>query len=319
MALLKNKIGLATISLLALFFLGLHFQTAQAEDPNKIEPSSNFVVTDNANVLSDQTKQVILKQEQTFKKTKEQPQVAVLTVNNTDGQSIRDFTNDLTMRSVWHTGKKGQDNGVIIVFAKNNGQNNVRVVTGTGVESVLPDGKIYQLLQANQQELKSSDPTAIDRGIRNLFLQVEKTLPTTPTSGKQSASTTSAVIAFGLVAILALVIFLVWSKMRRFRDGNTSDYRGGNGNTHYFNQSPNGPQRGHSSGLNWFLGGLLLSNLFSGPRRHFDDDHYDHYDDFGSGFGGESDFDGSDFGGSDFGGGSDSGGGGDFGGGGSDF
>ncbi|USS91647.1 TPM domain-containing protein [Fructobacillus americanaquae] len=308
MALLKNKIGLATISAFALFFLSCHFQTAQAEDPNTIEPSSNFVVTDHANVLSDQTKQAILKQEQTFKKTKEQPQVAVLTINNTDGQSIRDFTNSLTMRSVWHAGKKGQDNGVIIVFAKNNGQNNVRVVTGTGVESVLPDGKIYQLLQANQQELKSSDPNAIDRGIRNLFLQVEKTLPTTQTSGKQSASTTSSVIALGLITILLLIIFLVWSKMRRLNGSKGSYYGTDNSNNiNRFNQTSNRPQRGHHSGLDWFLGGFLLSNLFSGTRRHYYDDHYD-------GFGGESNFDGSDFGG-----GSDSGGGGNFGGGGSDF
>lgn len=95
---------------------------AAAEDPNQIKPSANFVVTDSAHILSEQTKQTILKQEQTFKQTKEQPQVAVLTVNNTDGQSIRDFTNDLTLRQIWHAGKKAKTTASLLSLLKTTGK-----------------------------------------------------------------------------------------------------------------------------------------------------------------------------------------------------
>lgn len=277
---------------------------AAAEDPHQIKPSANFVVTDSAHILSEQTKQTILKQEQTFKQTKEQPQVAVLTVNNTDGQSIRDFTNDLTLRQIWHAGKKGQDNGVIIVFAKNNGQNNVRVVTGTGAESVLPDGKIYQLLQAHKDQLKSSDSTAVDLGIRQLFTEVAATLPTTATTKQASSqnSGSSLLVASILVLVLLTIICFVWLSMRRMNGQASASYQGQRPNVHYR------PGRGFSP-WNWLLGGWFLSDLFSGPRSYRDD--YQNPNQFDS-------FDGFD-GGSDFGGGNDSGGGGDFGGGGSDF
>lgn len=307
MALSKTKTGLLFLTVLLLTLFGYNNHRAAAEDPNQIKPSANFVVTDSAHILSEQTKQTILNQEQTFKQTKEQPQVAVLTVNNTDGQSIRDFTNDLTLRKIWHAGKKGQDNGVIIVFAKNNGQNNVRVVTGTGAESVLPDGKIYQLLQAHKDQLKSSDSAAVDLGIRQLFTEVAATLPTTATT-KQASSPTSGsslLVASILVLFLLTIICFVWLSMRKMNGQATAGYRGQGQDAHYR------PNRGYSP-WNWLLGGWLLSNLFSGPRTYRDDyqnpNQFDNFDGF----------DGFD-GGSDFGGGNDSGGGGDFGGGGSDF
>ncbi|MDF7637461.1 TPM domain-containing protein [Leuconostocaceae bacterium ESL0958] len=264
-------------------------QSAAAEDPNSLQPDSRYpLITDRAKVLSDKTKETVRRQNQTFQKSQQQAQVGILTVDNTDGLSIRDFTNDLTLRKAWQLGSKKENNGVLIVFAKNNGANNVRVVTGTGAEAVLPDGKIRQLLAKYQDDLKSNQNEAVDRGLRQLFQELATTLPSSGRA-QQNQQVSPWLIAGVLVVLVA--VFAIWRKLRRQypsqanRDGLIDEQ----------------DQRG--SGWGPFLFGWLLGSASSGYSRA-DDDHY---------FDGGSDFDSGDFGGSDdFGGG-------DFGGGGSDF
>ncbi|CAH1855811.1 TPM domain-containing protein [Convivina intestini] len=260
---------------------------ARAENPDTLKPSQSYVVNDYANILSDSSQQHIINQAKRFQATKSQPQVVVITVNNTDGMDMKNFTNELTLRSVWQAGKKGQDNGVLIVFAKNNGQNNVRVATGTGVESSLPDGKINQLLNENRSQLKSSDNTQINQGLMKLFDEVCQNIPT---NGQAKAKNSPAKgLGLGWVLLLVVLfpllsIFLISKLMRRNK-----------------NYASNGHSSagGQSSWWQWLLLGSLL-NSGSGNR------HDSWSDSDSNGFGGGDNF-------------TDSGGGGDFGGGGSDF
>ncbi|CAH1853380.1 TPM domain-containing protein [Convivina intestini] len=260
---------------------------ARAENPDALKPSQSYVVNDYANILSDSSQQHIIDQAKRFQATKSQPQVVVITVNNTDGMDMKSFTNELTLRQVWQAGKKGQDNGVLIVFAKNNGQNNVRVATGTGVESSLPDGKISQLLNENRSQLKSSDNTQINQGLMKLFDEVCQNIPTDGQAKASSKATKGLSLGWILLLVILfplLSIFLINKLMRRNK-----------------NYASNGHSSvsGQSSWWQWLLLGSLL-NSDSGNR------HDSWSDSDSNGFGGGDNF-------------TDSGGGGDFGGGGSDF
>ncbi|MDF7627275.1 TPM domain-containing protein [Lactobacillaceae bacterium L1_55_11] len=301
-ALSKYQVALITLVSLSLAVLWFQ-QPVQAENPETIRPSRNFVVTDDANILTPASKNHIIDQDRQFKKTTQQPQVAVLTVDNTDGLDMKEFTNQLTQRRVWQAGKSGEDNGVIIVFAKNNGQNNVRIAPGSGVESVLPDGKTIVMLENHRDQLKSKDPDQVNQGLMDVFDQVAAQLPTTPGSSKHQGRQNSPYL-LPLVVLIALVIsfgiLILWSHRVTRRGGDTGPGRRTGYRPGY---------RGYGGG--GFFDGFLLGSLLSST------DHHDHDDDDWppsgeSGFSGGDDFGG----GSDF---SDSAGGGDFGGGGSDI
>ena len=121
------------LTAIAVITFGVLWQTSASA--KTYTPTKEFVVNDYANILTDDTKQMIINQEKVFQQTKEKPQVVVVTVKSTGGQSIRDWTNDLLESSdKWKAGNKDYNNGVVIVFAQNKGANNVRIATGRTFE-----------------------------------------------------------------------------------------------------------------------------------------------------------------------------------------
>ena len=63
-------------------------------------------------------------------------EIAVVTITSLESQNLEDFTNRLF--AGWGIGKKGKDNGVMILVAVN--ERKIRIETGYGVEGVIPDG-----------------------------------------------------------------------------------------------------------------------------------------------------------------------------------
>lgn len=91
-------------------------------------------VQDNANVMSQSDISKINKlNDVDLAKVKGHPQIAVITVKHTDG--IDDYAQDQFDK--YHFGRKGLDNGVLIVLAIND--HRIRIQTGYGVEGALPD------------------------------------------------------------------------------------------------------------------------------------------------------------------------------------
>ena len=89
---------------------------------------------DNANVMSQSDISKINKLNNVdLAKVKGHPQIAVITVKHTD--DIDDYAQDQFDK--YHFGKKGLDNGVLIVLAIND--HHIRIQTGYGVEGALPD------------------------------------------------------------------------------------------------------------------------------------------------------------------------------------
>ncbi len=71
-------------------------------------------------------------------------QVWVLTVNTTDGVPIEEFAIDLAQK--WGIGRKGQDNGVLIVVAV--ADRKYRIEVGYGLEGALPDAYCANVARA---------------------------------------------------------------------------------------------------------------------------------------------------------------------------
>ncbi|WP_181399155.1 TPM domain-containing protein [Apilactobacillus micheneri] len=279
---------LPVVTLMAIF----SSVNSHAESTNPT-PTKEYVVDDYANILSDSTKQVIIDQAKKYQQTEAKPQIVVMTVKSTGGQSIADYADSVLENARWKFGKKGLDNGTLILFAQNGGKNNVRISTGYGIEGILPDAKTNQILNNNKSLLKSKNASEVDNGMQQTFQDVASIV--SKEYANKSLKDAKAMkndnqhkkyVSWGILLFLVLIIVAIayYLKKNNNDDNDHHNHYGG----------------GSGGGDNGFWTGALLGGILGSG---------------GSGSGG-NDFGG--FGG-DSGGFSDSGGGGDFGGGGSDI
>lgn len=143
------------------------------------KPTKEYVVDDYDHLLDPETEGMVLGKEKFYQThTMVKPQIVMMTVPNTNGESVTDYSNDLLAQNHtrWHFGNKKYNNGVLILFAKDHGKNEIRISTGYGVESILPDLKCNNFLKRNNHLLKSHSKTNINEGLQNVFLDVTKTL-----------------------------------------------------------------------------------------------------------------------------------------------
>lgn len=104
-------------------------------------PAFQGYVSDYAQILSLQMQEKLtaLLQELEQKTT---AQIAVLTVKTT--QPYDDFQYAVKVFDSWKIGQKGKDNGALFFVATEDRR--VRIVTGYGLEGILPDGKVGAIL-----------------------------------------------------------------------------------------------------------------------------------------------------------------------------
>lgn len=170
----KRKKGLLFLLVGLFFWLG-GSAAVQAISPQKLQPNSQHpVLTDQAGILTEDTQNLILKQQDYYRSTKPKPQIAVVTIKSSDGQELNDYINDMYLTNKWNVGDAKEDNGVLIVFAQNDGQNNVFISTGEGAETYLTDAKTSDILNDNRNLLKSSDQAKVNTGLQKTFKEVVK-------------------------------------------------------------------------------------------------------------------------------------------------
>ena len=68
-------------------------------------------------------------------------EVAVVTVESTD--PLDDFTYALRIADAWKPGRKGEDTGIVFLVAVRDRK--LRILTGYGVEGILPDGLVGEI------------------------------------------------------------------------------------------------------------------------------------------------------------------------------
>jgi uncharacterized protein len=210
-------------------------------------------------------------------------EIAVLMVGSLGGESVDDVA--YTTANKWGVGKKGSDDGVLLVIAPN--ERKMRIETGKGVGDRLTDLESSHILRDDVGPLLKANRfrEAILAGVR----RIEAALGTDATTAPRAASKPAASSGGGVLTFVLVVMGLVFIGfcvgfillVRRLVNG-----AGGARRTY----------DGGSSGASY---GTTSTDSWSGSSGSSD---------FGGGSSGGSDFGGSS-GGSDFGGGSSGGGG----------
>lgn len=244
---------------------------------------------DGLNLLDDQSKSLINSTNKTWSNTTQQPQIGVAVVKSSGGD-IASYAADILHN--WGVGNAKRNNGVVIVFAKNSGKNNMFISTGYGMEADLTDAQAEQILQAHLSDIKSNSDARVNTAIRGVFKDVAKVIDkkykfksattdsdaeTEQQSESRSNSLFSGIIKVAFGVVIAIIILL-------------SIGGGGNGG------GGGRRRRGNNDWILWGILGSLLGSGRRGPRGPFDGGSGGG-NGFGGGFGGGSGWGGGDGGG----------------------
>ncbi|WP_225048062.1 TPM domain-containing protein [Lacticaseibacillus kribbianus] len=122
---------------------------------------------DGLDLLTGTTQELIDQKNQYYQTTSLQPQIGVAVVKSTGGDAIGQYAPDLFAK--WGIGKKGEDNGVLIVFADNDGAHNMRIEVGYGLEGELTDALAGRILNQNLKDIKAKSDARVNKAITNVF------------------------------------------------------------------------------------------------------------------------------------------------------
>lgn len=136
MPVMNTAVRICWVGLLALVLL---LPAAQAEVP---VPPLKARVTDLTNTLPAAERQALEQQLAAFEQRKG-VQIAVLLVPTTAPETIEQYS--IRVVDVWQLGRKGVDDGILLLIAKND--RTLRVEVGYGLEGVVPDAVANRVVE----------------------------------------------------------------------------------------------------------------------------------------------------------------------------
>ena len=101
-----------------------------------VKPTNDFYVNDYAKILTEQTKEYLMKKSITLQENSG-IQIVVTTVKNLEGKSIEDYSLEFARSA--GIGNKNENNGILILIAYQ--ERNLRIEVGYGLEGIITDGK----------------------------------------------------------------------------------------------------------------------------------------------------------------------------------
>ena len=163
--------------------------------------SSTIFVEDNANVLSDSTKQEIDSLNRRWSKLANKPQLLVVTANHIPGgQSIEQWSMSIAEDRKPGDGKA--DTGLVYVIAVKDHQDRLEV--GYGLEDVITDSVSSDLIKSAEAEYKTGDYNA---GVETLAKKVDSLV--TPNSRQPENDSNSDDPLIGTLCNLSLLIIAI--------------------------------------------------------------------------------------------------------------
>jgi len=142
-------------------------------------------------------------------------QIAVLTIPSLEGDTIEDFS--IRVAEAWKIGKKGFDNGAILVIAQKD--KNLRIEVGYGLEGVLPDAIASRIIrEVIVPRFRGGDFSGgIVAGV-NAILQVTKgePLPESARAANRQGSSRGTSLATVLMLTAMLALFIGMTQRRLF-------------------------------------------------------------------------------------------------------
>lgn len=198
---------------------------------------------------------------------KTQVEMAIVAVGSIGDYSAFDFAYELYQR--WGIGRKGKNTGVLVLFAEQS--HDIRIMTGVGMEGVLPDAKCSRIIQ--EQMIPAFRQGDYGGGLCMGALRIyeictegdapEELLSmqsVTNRGGYESADDEEdAGFWVVLVLVILLVIFLIWLSSKGGKGGHSGS-RGGGGGPVIFTSGG----RGFSSGGGFSGGSWGGGSTFGG-------------------------------------------------------
>lgn len=148
-----------------MLFTGAATPVAAAEDL-PARPTHTYYL-DQDRYLHQTTTQLVHQKLRYYQSTKQQPQIAVAALKSTHGDHLSDYAPHLFQ--LWGIGLKGTDNGVYILYAHNNGKQNLRITVGYGLTGHLPDALAGQILNTLLKDFKSGNKATLLQALRKVF------------------------------------------------------------------------------------------------------------------------------------------------------
>ena len=190
---------------------------AFAEVPDK--PTHDIYVVDNANMLDNSTKSDILNKGKELEENTG-AQFVVVTINSLDGQDIESYSNDLF--NSWGIGNKDNNNGVLLVVAKND--HKYRLEIGSGLEGTLTDSLCYDLLSKDiKPKFKESK---YSEGVSTLYSDVSETIGTGEAPEKKGTSLEHIFLVLMIIVMVGFLAVIVFGLIFGF-DGDGGSGSGG--------------------------------------------------------------------------------------------
>lgn len=238
------------------------------------QPRQQFYVNDYANVLTQETKDYIVTQNDAMFASNE-AQIVVVTIDFLDGYEIEDYA--YAMFNEWNIGGAKQKNGVLVLLVI--GEENYWVLQGQGLENTMSSGTIKTILQENMEP-----PFSIgdyNTGVIKTFQALQGVIegiygPVDPDAGNEQQGYgtpigSALVMLGGFFIQMFFIIFLIIVVTAIFRGRR---YRRGFGplffpRPRYYRHTPHRPHR-PGPGMGSFGGGLRpggRSGGFGGGSR----------------------------------------------------
>jgi uncharacterized protein len=166
-------------------------------------PTHTGYVTDVPNVLSLAQRSSLEAKLEEYEKSSTN-EIAVLIIPSLQGEDLNDFANRVF--HTWGIGKKGADNGVLLLWST--GDRKVRIEVGYGLESSLPDGRAGEIIRSAiiPAFRKAEWNSGLTAGINEIILATSAA-PSAP-SGPRSSSRLWIwlLLATGVVLIIAGIV-----------------------------------------------------------------------------------------------------------------
>jgi len=180
-------------------------------------PNYRGFVSDYAGLLSGSERTALEMKLREFN-TSTTTQIAVLTVNSLEGETIEDFA--IRVAEKWKVGQKGLDNGAILIISKTD--HRLRIEVGYGLEGIIPDiiaGRIIDNIIV--PEFKAGNFSGgIDRGVEAMMSAAKQeydAIPGKPPTAAGRSGRTVGNLIYVLIMAAFLPIFILGGLSRRRR------------------------------------------------------------------------------------------------------
>lgn len=213
------------LTIVGIMFI-LSIRMADAAMPT---PMKNTYIHDFANVLSSSMKEELNHySEQLDKGTG--AEIMVVTVDNINGEEPKMYATKM-IRS-WGIGDAKKNNGVLILatFGQGDGNNDVVIAVGQGLEGALPDGKLGRILDSAFYPNASAGD--IDKAFKTTYTEVFQTVAKEYNwDGEMPKNTAdNEEMPTWMIILIAIIVLIVYTFISNGRGGGPrSGRRGGRG------------------------------------------------------------------------------------------